>query len=155
MANDLFGGLMKGLSGMMPKDDPDTKIFTAGSDLQDLKDQEKDLYAQIGKKAFSSVCNNPDFEDLVLDLKQVQRKLRQAEDNLRAIKEEKDQIDRQKKEELDARTCKDCGAENPEGTKFCQECGSKLGAAAKNICQGCGAQNPAGTKFCGDCGSKL
>ena len=32
MANDLFGGLMKGLSGFMPQDDPDVKLMSAQSD---------------------------------------------------------------------------------------------------------------------------
>ncbi len=54
MANDLFGGLgglMKGLSGFMPKDDPNVKVMTAQTDLNDFLSQETELYAAIGKKA--------------------------------------------------------------------------------------------------------
>src|SRR5437870_10119 len=47
--------------------------------------------------------------------------------------------------------CPSCGLENPEGMKFCGECGSSL----KNRCPSCGAENPLRFKFCGDCGSSL
>jgi class 3 adenylate cyclase/tetratricopeptide (TPR) repeat protein len=45
--------------------------------------------------------------------------------------------------------CSICGTENPAGTKFCKECGTRLAAA----CPACGAVLLAGAKFCGECGS--
>jgi class 3 adenylate cyclase/predicted ATPase len=48
-------------------------------------------------------------------------------------------------------TCASCGHENPEGQKFCGECGSPLVAA----CPSCGTANPPGQKFCGECGAPL
>lgn len=48
--------------------------------------------------------------------------------------------------------CKKCGAENPEGAKFCYSCGSKLGG---NECPKCGATNPEEAKFCNTCGASL
>jgi len=48
-------------------------------------------------------------------------------------------------------TCGNCGAQNPEGQKFCGECGSGLAA----ICSSCGATSPPGQKFCGECGLPL
>ena len=47
--------------------------------------------------------------------------------------------------------CGSCDAENPEGQKFCGECGSPLVAA----CPSCGTANPPGQKFCGECGTAL
>jgi len=47
--------------------------------------------------------------------------------------------------------CKKCDFENPDGTKFCNECGSKLELA----CPQCGNVNPAGSKFCNECGHNL
>jgi class 3 adenylate cyclase len=47
--------------------------------------------------------------------------------------------------------CSMCGAENPEGKKFCGDCG----AALENHCPQCGAENPTGKRFCGDCGAAL
>lgn len=49
--------------------------------------------------------------------------------------------------------CPKCGAENQQGTKFCSECGAKLGGNPK--CPSCGLENEPGAKFCNDCGAKL
>ena len=47
--------------------------------------------------------------------------------------------------------CPSCGFENPEGMKFCGECGTALTAR----CPQCGFENPPRFKFCGDCGAPL
>src|SRR5579884_4100696 len=47
--------------------------------------------------------------------------------------------------------CARCGAENPQGVKFCGECGSPLARP----CPACGTLNEAGRKFCGECGARL
>jgi class 3 adenylate cyclase/tetratricopeptide (TPR) repeat protein len=47
--------------------------------------------------------------------------------------------------------CPKCQFENPEGAKFCNECGSKLEVA----CSACGKINPLGSKFCNKCGYSL
>jgi len=55
--------------------------------------------------------------------------------------------------------CKLCNSENPDGVKFCSNCGSMLEAAeqktapAGGFCAQCGAPLEAGTKFCGVCGA--
>lgn len=54
---------------------------------------------------------------------------------------------------LEKRTCPQCGAEVPQGLKFCGQCGTKL--ETENICPECGKKNPPGMKFCGECGTKL
>ena len=47
--------------------------------------------------------------------------------------------------------CPKCQFENPEGAKFCNECGNKLQLA----CSECGKVNPTGSKFCNECGERL
>jgi class 3 adenylate cyclase len=47
--------------------------------------------------------------------------------------------------------CASCGSDNPEGTKFCHECGGAL----KNRCPSCESENPLSAKFCGECGTAL
>ena len=47
--------------------------------------------------------------------------------------------------------CLKCAAEQPEGAKFCVECGSKL----EMPCPQCGNPNPTDRKFCAECGYDL
>jgi len=47
--------------------------------------------------------------------------------------------------------CPSCGFENPEGLKFCNECGTVL----KRRCTQCGFANAPQAKFCGECGTAL
>jgi class 3 adenylate cyclase/tetratricopeptide (TPR) repeat protein len=47
--------------------------------------------------------------------------------------------------------CPKCQFENPEGIKFCGECGAKL----EIICPNCNFSNPPQFKFCGECGHDL
>ncbi len=54
MANDFLsglGGLVKGLSGFMPQDDPAVQMLNSQTQVNDLKKQEADIYAEIGKAA--------------------------------------------------------------------------------------------------------
>ena len=47
--------------------------------------------------------------------------------------------------------CPACQAENREGSKFCEECGTALSLR----CPSCGAGHRAGQKFCNECGTAL
>jgi class 3 adenylate cyclase/tetratricopeptide (TPR) repeat protein len=47
--------------------------------------------------------------------------------------------------------CLRCQTENPEGKKFCGECGAKL----EILCPNCKSSNLPQFKFCGDCGQPL
>ncbi|MGH7841735.1 MAG: DUF7577 domain-containing protein, partial [Candidatus Binataceae bacterium] len=47
--------------------------------------------------------------------------------------------------------CPDCGAENPEGLKFCNACATPL----RRRCAACGFENAPAAKYCGECGAAL
>jgi class 3 adenylate cyclase len=47
--------------------------------------------------------------------------------------------------------CPKCQHENPDDSKFCNECANKL----ELICPVCGKENPPGSKFCNECAHKL
>jgi class 3 adenylate cyclase len=47
--------------------------------------------------------------------------------------------------------CASCGFENPDGLKFCNECGAPL----RMPCAQCGFANQPQAKFCGECGAAL
>ena len=155
MANDLFGGLsglMKGLSGFMPQDDPNVMMMNAQNEVSDLKTQEEAVYVEIGRLAY--VQNPNAFPEQKNKLQLIQANLSAAEQKLNT-KQQEIKAAEQAKKEADARSsCQSCGANNPDGVKFCQECGAKLGQT-KAFCTDCGQENPPGTRFCGNCGSQL
>lgn len=156
MASDLFGGLgglMKGLSGFMPQDDPAVKTLNAQTDVSDLEKQEQELYAEIGKQAIDRYGTNS-FGETAEKLKLVQSNLATARQKLDEIKAEQEAAEREQKAAEEACTCPECGHRNPEGTRFCQECGTKLGAPAKVFCTSCGAELAPGVRFCGECGAR-
>ncbi len=51
--------------------------------------------------------------------------------------------------------CPKCGNQNPTGTKFCGNCGNKLGPKKMVKCPKCGTEMPQEMKFCGNCGAKM
>jgi len=57
--------------------------------------------------------------------------------------------------------CPNCGTENPEGHKFCGNCGGSLNEPPPKArlglvkCPNCGFDNREGKRFCSDCGSMI
>ena len=152
MTNDLFGGLgglMKGLSSFMPQDDPNVKLMKVQSELNDLQNQETELYAEIGKQ--SLLINSGQFPELESRLKLVQTNLTETQVRLEAVQVEKTKKDLEEQQAEEQCTCPECGHRNSEDVKFCQECGAKLGVSN---CRECGAVLASGTRFCGECGAK-
>ncbi len=49
--------------------------------------------------------------------------------------------------------CPSCAAQIPAGSKFCPQCGGKIGG--EMICPNCKADVPEGSKFCPNCGAKI
>ena len=152
--SDIFGGLgglMKGLSNFMPQDDPKTQLFKMQTEVSDLKKQETTLYTEIGRLAVEQYGLDS-FGELADRMRLIQANLEAAEQKLKEAQGAQQERERAEKEAKAGRTCPGCGYENPEGTRFCQECGGKLGGAK---CPSCGADNGPGVKFCQQCGSRM
>lgn len=147
--SDFFGGLMKGLSGFMPQDDPDVKVMMAQSELNDLQKKEAELYMQIGKQALE--LEQGRFPELENKLRLVQASIHDAQEKLKSAQAVKDAKKAAQLAEEQEHTCVSCGCINSAGVKFCQECGAKLGSIS---CRNCGAKLPPGVRFCGECGAK-
>lgn len=156
MASDFLGGLgglVKGLSGFMPQDDPAVKMLNSQTEVSDLKKQEMEIYAQIGEMAVKQQ-GVESFGETGNRLKLIQVNLAAAETKLKAAQQEQEAAQRAQTEEAEKLTCPECGVQNADGVKFCQECGAKL-SVAKAFCSNCGTENAPGTKFCGSCGTKI
>ena len=50
--------------------------------------------------------------------------------------------------------CGNCGAQNPAGTNFCNQCGNRLGRKM-TVCPNCGKENEESAVFCNNCGTKI
>lgn len=147
-----LGGLMKGLSNFMPQDDPNPQLFKLQAEVTDLKKKENDLYARLGRAA-EAQYGLDGFGELADQLRLVQSELAENQQKLNAAKAEAEAREQAAQQAAQSRTCPQCGWENPEGTKFCQECGTQM--SQPSFCPNCGQQNPSGTRFCGGCGTKL
>lgn len=125
---------MKGLTGLMPQDDPEVKKMQAQSDLNDLRKQETGIYAEIGKQALSR--SSGQYPELESKLRSVQASLVQAQSKMEQVQAEEARKRQEEQRAKEQRTCPQCGHLNQEGVKFCQECGTKIGASK---CRSCGA----------------
>lgn len=65
MSNDLFENLswlMRGLTGFMPQDSPETKLMNTQTEWNDLQAKETALYAKNGKQLMEE---EPNFAEIV------------------------------------------------------------------------------------------
>ena len=158
MANDLFGsfgnlgnlgGILGGIAkNVTPKDTPEGKLLSAQSDLSDLQKQENEILLEIGLRAYEQ---QPTAWPQDAKIKLIRQNMATAQATLNEAKQAQQQAETAKATEETKGRCPSCGCGNPEGVKFCQECGSKLGAS---FCISCGAELSAGTRFCGGCGAR-
>lgn len=150
--SDLFSdgldNLMKGLSNLLPKDDPTMKFLTARGTVVELKKKTEALYAEIGKMALARDGDTA-YGETAVQLRELLSQMAEAQAIIDAAKGENGQSF---KDLCETTTCSACGHKNPGGNKFCSECGTPLGP---QDCPKCGHTNPPGTNFCGNCGVNL
>jgi formate dehydrogenase maturation protein FdhE len=148
-----LGGLMGGLakSGLIPTDTPEGKLLSAQTELSDLQKQEAELLLEIGREAYEQ---NPSAWPQDSKLKLIQQNIASAQATLGEAQDAQKQAEAEKAEAEAQTRCPACGMQNPEGVKFCQDCGSPLGAAGVKHCTSCGAELAPGTRFCGECGAQ-
>ncbi len=164
---DILTGIVKGLSGFMPQDDPDVKIFNAQTEMKEFSEREEKVYARLGRQVYET-DGGENYPEIRAELDLLAANKQAAESRLQAARDEKAALERAEAEERarreaeeQAHSCPNCGAYNPEGTNFCQECGTRLtqpvqqAPAAKRFCPNCGTEVIAGHRFCSGCGTKM
>lgn len=163
----IIDGLVKGLSGFMPQDDPDVKIFNAQSELKEFREKEEKVYASLGRQVYEA-DGGEGYPDIKAELNLLIANRKAAESRLQIARDEKAARERAEAEERarreaeeSAHSCPNCGAYNPEGTNFCRECGFRLPQpvqsvpATERFCHNCGTGVAAGQRFCSSCGMKI
>ena len=162
--SDILTGIVKGLSGFMPQDNPDVKIFNAQTEMKELSAKMEKVYARLGRQVYESDGGEA-YPEMKVELDMLTANHKEAEARLQTAKEEKAAKERAEAEERarreaeeQANACPNCGAYCPEGSKFCQECGFKLvkpEPATKRFCTNCGSEIAPGQRFCTGCGTKV
>lgn len=156
---DLLTGLVKGLSGFMPQDDPDVKIFNAQTEIKEINEKIEKVYARLGRELYQKDGGEgfplikAELDMLVANQAAAREKLQMAKDE-KAIKEKAAEEERARQ---DINNCPNCGTFNPDGTKFCCECGTRLQGpepvSQKRFCTSCGNEIAPGQRFCTGCGT--
>lgn len=131
-----------------------------------ISDAEKRILVQ--KKAIGEYCwtqyianiqLDPEVARMCASIKEDEALIATTQAEIRSIKAEKAAAP--VVVEAGMLLCQECGTPNPEGTKFCQECGKELEAPIPAVptavvtCPACGSQNPVGTHFCQECGQDM
>ena len=106
------------------------------------------LYAELGQKMLELITADSEYAPL-------SDKIRETDGQLEELRRELSELEQSYKTQLTALTCFSCKMVNPEGSRFCEGCGAKLGEPPKEYCRACSTMNNPGQKFCGECGAKL
>jgi RNA polymerase subunit RPABC4/transcription elongation factor Spt4 len=131
------------------------KLNVIAGEIADISKQSYDLLAEIGGKALPELRGKPEYAEYASKIDANDAKVKDLKQQEIALAEEKTQYLKEEKERVAMYTCTNCKRVNPEGAKFCEECGTPVGVLPREFCKACGTLNQTGVKFCGECGSRL
>ncbi len=155
-----LGGIIKGMQPLMDEEarnDASMNAFLLQSDVSELESKRLKVLARIGEAVYAKRDSGKyaEFSQVCDEAADIEKQIAAKRAQVSAAKQAAEQQQLEKQRERDARICASCGFENEPGTKFCGECGGKLGLPEKTNCKKCGAVLLPGKKFCGECGEKL
>lgn len=139
------------------KDVSDTMKFT--NLIKNTEDQKNNLFMQLGKKYYYylSVEQDPDEDKMEL-IKEIDQILEEIKKTDKTIDYYKEQLNILKGTMI----CPNCNAEVPQGSMFCNCCGTKMevkvqqpAGSGSHRCSRCGAELFEGQVFCMSCGTKV
>lgn len=156
----IFNGIVKGLASLAPQDNPDIMIFNAQTEIKEIGEKEKELFAELGKQVYESAGKEA-YPEITAQLDEIKAKREELEAKIKQIKEEKEAKERAENQETsisEGNICPACGTSNNDGAKFCSGCGGKLPEPVtvenkKRFCTSCGKEVAEGMRFCSSCGA--
>ena len=120
------------------------------SDIKDIVLREFAAYDY--DKYTAGLVPDPDAAEFFASIDEHKACISEARSEIERIKAENEAA----KAAAGAVICPSCGFANSHGTKFCQECGTKIESyTAVKVCPSCGAELSDNVKFCSNCGTKI
>jgi len=135
-ARKAFGKAAEGVS-------KGAEVIRLETEIADLSRRTTEDYAAAGRRAQILVklgrIEDPDLKSLVGTAEKMEEKLREAQENLQAIRQGKR-----------VRHCSACGATVVKLTESCESCGAKL-----PVCKACLEPLSGGDEACPQCGAAV
>lgn len=133
----------------------DETLCAITDEIAALEKQRLGMFAEVGEMALPALRDKPEFTELAAKIDKIAEKLGGLRQRESELLEEKARREKEEKERQLALTCFACKRVNPEGARFCEQCGGKLGEPPREYCKACSTLNSPNMKFCGECGAKL
>lgn len=139
------------------------EVTKLGGQISDAEKRIVDQKKAIGEYCWTQYIANiqldPEIAKMCASIKSDEELIARTQAEVRSIKADKAAAP--VVVEAGMLRCQECETPNPEGTRFCQNCGAelKISAPAAPVevatCPACGFQNSVGTRFCQECGTDM
>ena len=133
----------------------DELISEALEEAASVKNRRMQILQEIGEKAIPEIRGNLNFAALIVMLEENEKQSNEIQENIIVLREEKERFEREEQERIAKLTCYYCKRVNKDSSRFCEECGAKLGEPPREYCTSCKTMNLPHMKYCGECGTKL
>ena len=120
-----------------------------------LEAKRREALAEFGELALPELRGNADFAGPAAKIDGIDAEASALNEKEAALLAEQERLELEEKERIEKLTCFYCKAVSPDGARFCENCGAKLGDPPREYCRNCKTMNQPEMKFCGECGRKL
>ncbi|MCX5803451.1 MAG: zinc ribbon domain-containing protein [Proteobacteria bacterium] len=159
-------GISKGVTTVSIKSKEMLEANKIKGQIDSLQKQKKGSLEELGNIIYSMFLEGKGYNEVTIKeecnvIVNLDTQISEKEEELRKVHlEAQEALGKQK---VPQSVCT-CGAEIPEGIKFCGKCGKKIDESENKIegtevtgktCPHCGSQMAQDAKFCGKCGTEL
>jgi hypothetical protein len=126
--SNILGKIKSGAGKVAKEADKAVDIKRVEMQIGGLKKQIEDLYHKLGEMSYDSKVKgegeNPETSDIVAKITDLKQQIVAREEDIKNLKEGKAVAPQPSPGK---RFCTSCGKENDTNSKFCAECGAKIG----------------------------
>ena len=135
--------------------DINEQLVALATEIESLEGSRIKALVGFGELALPELKDKAEFSEAAAEIEEMDAKIAESKENKVTLEATKAQLEFEQRERDVRRTCFVCNRVNPEGARFCEGCGGKLGDLPREFCKKCGTLNLSTLKFCGECGNKL